>query len=69
MFHNEARVAPLEPKPCNRTSRSASKFSNAPSARLGGRVMANVNNGRFVWCEHITKDPKAAIAVYSDVIG
>jgi len=31
--------------------------------------MANVNDGRFVWYEHITKDPKAAIAFYSDVIG
>jgi predicted enzyme related to lactoylglutathione lyase len=31
--------------------------------------MANANNGRFVWYEHITKDPKAAIAFYSDVIG
>jgi len=31
--------------------------------------MANANNGRFVWYEHLTKDPKAAIAFYSDVIG
>jgi uncharacterized protein len=31
--------------------------------------MANPNNGRFVWYEHLTKDPKAAIAFYSEVIG
>jgi len=31
--------------------------------------MANANNGRFVWYEHLTKDPKAAIAFYSDVVG
>jgi predicted enzyme related to lactoylglutathione lyase len=31
--------------------------------------MANANNGRFVWYEHPTKDPKAAIAFYGDVIG
>jgi hypothetical protein len=31
--------------------------------------MANANDGRFVWYEHVTKDPKAAIAFYSDVIG
>ncbi len=31
--------------------------------------MANENNGRFVWYEHFTKDPKAAIAFYGDVIG
>jgi predicted enzyme related to lactoylglutathione lyase len=31
--------------------------------------MANANNGKFVWYEHLTKDPKAAIAFYGDVIG
>ena len=31
--------------------------------------MANANNGRFVWYEHLTKDPKAAIAFYGDVVG
>jgi predicted enzyme related to lactoylglutathione lyase len=31
--------------------------------------MANPNDGRFLWYENITKDPKAAIAFYSDVIG
>ena len=31
--------------------------------------MANANNGRFVWHEHMTKDPKAAIAFYSEVVG
>jgi predicted enzyme related to lactoylglutathione lyase len=31
--------------------------------------MANANDGRFVWYEHLTKDPKAAIAFYGDVIG
>ncbi len=31
--------------------------------------MANANNGKFVWYEHLTKDPEAAIAFYHDVIG
>jgi predicted enzyme related to lactoylglutathione lyase len=31
--------------------------------------MANANNGNFVWYEHLTKDPKAAIAYYTEVIG
>jgi predicted enzyme related to lactoylglutathione lyase len=31
--------------------------------------MANSNNGLFVWYEHLTKDPKAAIAFYTDVVG
>lgn len=31
--------------------------------------MANSNVGRFVWYEHLTKDPKAAIAFYSEVMG
>ena len=31
--------------------------------------MANTNNGQFVWHEHLTKDPKAAIAFYSEVMG
>src|SRR5258708_39658384 len=31
--------------------------------------MANANNGHFVWHEHLTKDPKAAIAFYTEVIG
>ena len=30
---------------------------------------SNPNNGRFVWYEHLAKDPKAAIAFYGDVIG
>ncbi|HEY2384911.1 MAG TPA: VOC family protein [Terriglobia bacterium] len=29
----------------------------------------NVDNGRFVWYEHLTKDPAAAIAFYTDVVG
>jgi hypothetical protein len=31
--------------------------------------MANANDGRFVWYELLTKDPKAAIAFYGHVIG
>jgi predicted enzyme related to lactoylglutathione lyase len=31
--------------------------------------MANANKGHFVWHEHLTKDPKAAIAFYAEVIG
>jgi uncharacterized protein len=31
--------------------------------------MPDSNDGRFVWYEHLTKDPKAAIAFYSEVIG
>ena len=31
--------------------------------------MANANNGQFVWHDHLTKDPKAAIAFYSEVVG
>jgi predicted enzyme related to lactoylglutathione lyase len=31
--------------------------------------MANTNNGHFVWHEHLTKDPKAAIAFYTEVVG
>jgi hypothetical protein len=31
--------------------------------------MASANNSRFVWYEHLTKDPKAAIEFYRDVIG
>jgi predicted enzyme related to lactoylglutathione lyase len=31
--------------------------------------MAHSNNGQFVWHEHMTKDPKAAIAFYTDVVG
>jgi predicted enzyme related to lactoylglutathione lyase len=31
--------------------------------------MASANNGRFVWYEHLTKDSKAAIAFYREVIG
>ena len=30
---------------------------------------SNADNGRFVWYEHLTKDPKAAIAFYTDVVG
>jgi hypothetical protein len=35
----------------------------------GGAAMANATNGSFVWHEHLTKDPKAAIAFYGEVIG
>ena len=31
--------------------------------------MASSNNGHFVWHEHLTKDPKAAVAFYTEVIG
>jgi uncharacterized protein len=31
--------------------------------------MASANKGLFVWYEHLTKDPQAAIAFYSDVVG
>jgi len=31
--------------------------------------MANSNNGDFVWYEHLTKDPKGAIAFYTEVVG
>ena len=31
--------------------------------------MANTNTGLFVWHDLLTKDPKAAIAFYSDVVG
>ena len=31
--------------------------------------MTTSNNGRFVWHEHLTKDPQAAIAFYTEVIG
>ena len=32
--------------------------------------MANTADyGRFVWYEHLTKDPKAAIDFYTDVVG
>jgi predicted enzyme related to lactoylglutathione lyase len=31
--------------------------------------MANTSDGQFVWYEHLTKDPKAAIAFYSEVVG
>lgn len=31
--------------------------------------MTNAINGQFVWYDHMTKDPKAAIAFYSEVIG
>lgn len=31
--------------------------------------MANSNVGRFVWHEHLTKDPKAAVDFYTSVIG
>jgi predicted enzyme related to lactoylglutathione lyase len=31
--------------------------------------MANASNGQFVWYEHLTKDPKAAIAFYTEVTG
>ena len=31
--------------------------------------MASVNKGQFVWYEDTTKDPRGAIAFYSDVVG
>ncbi len=31
--------------------------------------MATAKKGQFVWYEHLTKDPKAAIGFYSDVVG
>ncbi len=31
--------------------------------------MANAKNGNFVWHEHLTRDPKAAIAFYTEVVG
>lgn len=31
--------------------------------------MANANDGRFVWHECLVKDPKAAIAFYTEVVG
>jgi uncharacterized protein len=31
--------------------------------------MATTSKGHFVWYEHLTKDPKAAIAFYSEVVG
>jgi predicted enzyme related to lactoylglutathione lyase len=31
--------------------------------------MANANNGNFVWYELLTRDPKAAIAFYTEVVG
>src|SRR4026207_1407440 len=30
---------------------------------------STANAGRFVWYEHLTRDPKAAMAFYSDVVG
>jgi predicted enzyme related to lactoylglutathione lyase len=32
-------------------------------------VSSIADNGRFVWYEHLTNDPKAAINFYTDVIG
>ena len=32
-------------------------------------TIENVNNGNFVWYEHMTNDPKAAIAFYASVVG
>jgi predicted enzyme related to lactoylglutathione lyase len=31
--------------------------------------MASANDGLFVWYEHLTKDPAAAMAFYGDVVG
>src|SRR5258708_2522436 len=31
--------------------------------------MANTSNGQFVWHDLLSKDPKASIAFYSEVIG
>src|SRR5262245_31921068 len=33
------------------------------------RAMANTNRGEFVWHEHLTRDPKAAIAFYTETVG
>jgi uncharacterized protein len=32
-------------------------------------TIENADNGHFVWYEHLTKDPSAAIAFYADVVG
>jgi uncharacterized protein len=42
---------------------------NAPSARSEVDGMASANKGLFVWYEDMAKDPQAAIAFYSDVVG
>jgi predicted enzyme related to lactoylglutathione lyase len=31
--------------------------------------MANTRNGQFVWYDHLTKDPKAAVNFYGEVLG
>src|SRR4051794_26994144 len=31
--------------------------------------MANTSNGQFVWHDHLTRDPKAAITFYTEVVG
>jgi predicted enzyme related to lactoylglutathione lyase len=31
--------------------------------------MPNTSNGHFVWHEHLTRDPKAAVSFYTDVVG
>jgi predicted enzyme related to lactoylglutathione lyase len=31
--------------------------------------MASANKGLFVWHDHLTKDPKAAVAFYTEVVG
>src|SRR5258706_15885819 len=36
--------------------------------RRGRSLMANPNKGLFVWHEHLTKDTKAAIAFYTEVV-
>jgi uncharacterized protein len=41
----------------------------APGARFGRSLMASANNGLFVWYDHLTKDARAAIAFYGDVVG
>src|ERR1700733_5298557 len=42
---------------------------SAARAQRGRSSMANANTGRFVWHEHMTKDAKAAIGFYSEVVG
>src|SRR5438132_34367 len=43
--------------------------SSAASPTALRSVMANTSKGHFVWYEHLTKDPKAAIAFYGEVVG
>src|SRR6188472_3800890 len=36
---------------------------------LEALTMSNSNRGRFVWHEYLAKDPKAAIAFYTETLG